>query len=216
MSIRIILAFAVLLSGCATQSTIEIPEIEQSDTLQVKDLRPEMEKQSKTFSFLITSESYGMYRLGDSETAPPGIRVLQHRIYEKYGTDSTTGAIKVHHFVVYRNMQAEFRRSSIGAGLGGVVGAMAQGPVVTDPSGIATSLVDAKTFESLAENEHKRAQYTEEENPGRGSVYVIYIETEMQGKRVFTRAVAPMKNDSSKDPFVTALESSIQFHLSQY
>ena len=195
---------------------MNVTGIERSDAVQVKDLRPEVEKQSELVSMLATSDAYATYRIADSAIAPPAIRLLQHRAFEKFGTSAGPLDVKVQHLVVYRNLQAELRRGALGAALGGVIGAVVAGQVTTDPSGIVTSLVDTKVFESLAATEYKRALYTEQENPGRGSVHIVYIETEINGKRVFTRTITPMKTKDAVNPLTSALEASIKFHLSQY
>ena len=85
------------------------------------------------------------------------------------------------------------------------------------PSGSTSSVGDPKAFESLSGGEeHKRALYSEDENPGRGSVLVTYVDTEINGKRVFTRTVSPLRGGEDKSPLVDALEDSFRFHLSQY
>jgi hypothetical protein len=207
----------ILIAGCAApQATVSVPGIERSESAPVRDLRPESEKQAETFSILVTSDAYAIYRVAENTVNPPARRLLQHRAFEKFGAATTPPEITVHHLVIYRNHQAEFRRSAIGAGIGGVIGGLVAGAYTTDPTGVTNSLVDGKVFESLRPTEYRRALYTEQENPGRGSVHIIYMETELQGKRVFTRAVAPVRGKEGENPLIAALESSIKFHLSQY
>jgi len=214
---KLLLTLMILLTGCASQVTnVKVPGIERSESLRVKDMRPEIEKQSEIFSLSISNDAYAIYRVAESAVAPPAIRILQHNLFEKLGTGAQAPEVKVMHLVIYQNRQSELRQSVIGAAIGGVLGSLAAGQATTDPTGVANSLVDSKAFESLASTEFKRALYTEQENPGRGSVYVIYIETEVQGKRVFTRGVAPIKAKADESPFAFALESSMKFHLSQY
>lgn len=161
---------------------------------------------------MITSDAYAIYRVAESASAPPALRLLQHRAYEMR-TGSAPLELKVHHLVVYRNLQSELRRGAIGAGIGGIIGALVAGQSVTDPSGAVSSLADPGVFNSLSATEYKRALYTEQENPGRGSVHIVYIETEISGKRVFTRTMAPMRVKDGENPLAIALEAAVRFHL---
>lgn len=196
--------------------TVNVPGIERSSRAQITDMRPEKEKQGEIFSLLVTSDAYATYRVPDSAVVPPATRLFQHRAFEKLGADSSPLEIKVHHLVVYRNLQAELRRGALGAAFGGAIGAVVAGQIKAEPSGIVTSLVDARAFEALNLTEFKRALYTEQENPSRGSVHIVYIETEIQGKRAFTRTIVPLKSNSDESPLVSALHAAATFHLTQY
>lgn len=209
---------AIVVSGCATQvTTLNVPNIERSNSVQVADLRPLSEKQGEIFSLSVSNDAYAIYRVADSALTPPSVRLLQHRAFEKFGNGAGPLDVKVHHLVIYRNLQAELRRGAIFAGFGGAIGAAIAGQTTTNPAGMSTSLVDGKTFESLtAETEYKRALYTEQENPGRGSVHIVYIETEIQGKKVFTRTLVPIKSDDRGESLAVALEESIRLHQSRY
>ena len=44
-------------------------------------------------------------------------------------------------------------------------------------------------FESLAQEEFKRALYTEAETPNKTNLAFIYIDADINGKRVFTRTI---------------------------
>jgi hypothetical protein len=206
---KLFLALLVMLAGCATMT---VPGIERSESVQVKDLRPKTEKESESFSINVFNDAYATYRVADSAITPPAIRLLQHRAYEKFGASNAPLEIKIHHLVVYRNFQAELRRGGISA----IPGVLVYGQVTTAPAGIASSLVDGKTFESLAATEYKRSLYSEQENPGRGSVLVVYVETEIQGNRIFTRTLAPAKEKNGVNPLIAAIEASIKFNLAQY
>jgi len=213
---KLLLVLWVFVAGCAAQvTTMNVPNIERSSSVQVQDLRPETEKEGEIFSLSISNDAYAIYRIADSALTPPATRLLQHRAFEKMG-NSIGGplGIKIHHFVIYRNRQAELKRGAIFAAFGGAVGAALAGETANSLNGVSSSLLDGKVFESLAATEYKRALYTEQENPGRGSVYIVYIEAEIQGKRVFTRTVAPFKE--GEDSLTVALEESTKFYLSHY
>lgn len=209
-----VIAALILLSGCATQvATTNIPNIESSNSLKITDMRPEKEKEGEIFSVSVSNDAYATYRVSDSSVAPPATRIFQHRAFEKFNKNDTN--IKLHHFVVYRNHQAEYRRSSLITAMG-MVGEAISGDPIVSRDGVATSLVDQNSFTSTADTEFKRALYSEKENPGRGSIHIVYIETEINGKRVFSRTLTPIKKDSTKDPLVYAIEEASRFHLSQY
>jgi len=203
-----------VLSGCATQVVpLNVSGIEKSEQARVEDLRPVLEKQAENFSLLITSDAYALARVAEGITSPSPIRLFQHRAYETLPAASN---IKVLHLVVYRNSQSELRRGAIGAGLGGIIGAVAAGQSVSHIGGPVATLADRGAFDSVATAEYKRAVYTDEENPGRGSVLVIYVETEVDAKRVFTRTLAPLRAPAGESPFLNALEASFRYHLDQY
>jgi hypothetical protein len=210
----LLLVLVVLIAGCATPVTKpNIPGIERSDSVQVTDLRPASEKKGELFSMLVTSDAYGTYRIEEAALAPPAIRLLQHRAFERFDATGGPLEIKVHHLVIYRNLQTSLRRTAIRAGVGGAIGAIAAGPLTSAPNGITNSMVDSQAFDALATTEYKRAFYAEQENPGHGNVFVIYMDIEMQGNRTFTRTIAPLTNT---DALTTAVEAAIQFQLAQY
>lgn len=77
----------------------------------------------------------------------------------------------------------------------------------------ALSEFDAHAFESVgATSEYQRASYSEQENPRRANVIVVYIETEIHGRHVFTRTVAPQEvRDGSS--LTSAVERAIKDHV---
>ena len=199
---------------------LNIPGIERSEAIQVTDVRPAAEKQGKAFSRLVTSDAFGTYRVPDSMIAPSPIRLLQHRAYERFGSNGAPLDIAVQHLVVYRNQQAAFRRGAGGMAVGGAIGAtigvaLAR-QVPANSYGGVTSLVDPKVFDSLAATEHERALYAKDEIAGRAGAHLVYIDTVINGKRVFTRTTTPLKTKDGVNPLTAAVEGSITFHLSQY
>lgn len=203
-----------LLVGCAHPiSKIEVPDINRSDAVVIKDLRPANEKQNEIFSLSITSEAYAIYRKGDETLQPPMVRLLQHRAFEKFGQPME---ITVHHMVAYLNLKSGMRRSVLGSSLGGVVGAaIASGAESKYPT-IASSLADRAEFDSLADKEHRRSFFTEKENPEKASVFVTYIDAEIKGKRAFTKTMSPATAGENQNAQVIAIEGAIQYFLSQY
>ncbi len=83
---------------------ISIPEISKSDSVTLRDFRSENEKTGKIFSLFITSDAYVINRERGDILDPSMPRILQHRVYEKFGTSATTLELTVYHMVVYGNI----------------------------------------------------------------------------------------------------------------
>jgi len=207
---------SILTFGCAAPTIMaDMPHIENSSPVNVTDFRPETEKENKIFSLSITSEAYGIYRRGDKLLNPTPIRIFQHRIYEKFSAKSVVPEVKVHHFVVYMNLKSELRRGVTGGLLGGVVGAViASGTQKYGVDGLA-SLTTLEKFEAF-DKEYKRALYTEDDNPEKASVYKVYLEAEIDGKRTFIETMTPTKLPENKNPHLVAVETAIAYFLDQY
>ena len=196
--------------GCA-QPTIkmDVPEIEKSQSITIKDLRPENEKQSELFSYSISNDAYGIYRKGDETLSPPMVQVFRHRAYEKFGSDKLISEIVVHHMVVYYNGKSAMRSGALFGAIGAAISA-------TDDVAIYKSKIDLNDFESVAKEEYKLALYSEKENPEGASVFVIYIDAELNGKRVFVRVMSPSKAPGGEDPYALAVNAAIKYFLEQY
>ena len=212
-----LVAFVAFLTlvGCASPVSLPVDNLAASARTPVEDLRPSSEGTREIFSLLITSERYGYARLAQDVTEPTGPRLFAHRLQEKYGT-RTVPPTKLHHFAVYVNQRAQFRSMAIGVGLGGVVGAAIAGGTATREGDIVHTLVSRDEFaKSSGDEEVKRAQYTEAEVKAGNSVFVIFIESESQGQRRFTRTVSPIKpaEAGQKVPLHQAFDAAIHFHL---
>jgi len=182
------LFLALFTFGCAQSVTqINIPEIAKSDSVVLKDLRPENENSNEIFSYLITSDAYGINRIGDANMVPSLTRLLQHRVYEKFGNAADPLEIVVHHLVVYLNMKSQLKKGVLAGTIAGPVGVAVAAGAANNTVTLATSIVDPKYLESTAKDEHKRALYTEKENPNKASVIVTYIDAAINGKRVITQ-----------------------------
>lgn len=107
-----------------------IDGLEKSSIVKIEDVRPATEGQPTTFSVLITSEAYAIYRVKESATIPTAVRLLAHRAFEAFPELAESPKIKVYHFVTYANLQSQLRKGAWGAALGGAVGAaiMSQSP----------------------------------------------------------------------------------------
>jgi hypothetical protein len=211
---RSMLLISLFFLSCAHQ--IDVPEINKSESVLVKDLRPAIEKESEGFSFLIFSDSYGIFRRGDAFLIPPAPRLLQHRVFEKLGFSQQPLELTIHHMVVYLNAKSDLTRSGVLGGVGGAVGAAVAAATTSNFANLVSTLVDRQAFESLAQEEYKRALYTETENPNHASVYVVYIDAEISGKRVFVKTMTPSEATDNQNALAVAVESTIRYYLSQY
>ena len=218
MKFLVLTILAVLTVGCAAPTAmVNIPNIEKSALLEISDARPEEEKENEMFSFSITSDAYGVYRRGDELINPNPLRIFQHRIHERFLQNETPIKIKVNHFVVYMNLQSELRKGVAGGLLGGVVGAaIASGTQKYGIDGLA-SLVTQEGFMAI-KDEYQRALYTEEENPEKVSVYVVYLDAEIDEKRVFIKVITPttLPEGNKRHPHVAAVETAISYFLDQH
>lgn len=212
-----ILSVSLLIGGCAAPVVkYELANPERSSSVVVSDLRPASERQSENFSLLITSSAYGISRRGEEEINPPAIQILRHKAFEKFGSTRPL-QIKVHHFVSYLNMKSELRSGAIGAGVGGILGAVIGSAVANSSSvNLSQTVVVRSQFDAKAQEEHERAFYTKEENPENASVYVIYLDAEINNKRVFVKTLTPTKPPEGKNAYALAIESTIGFYLSKY
>ncbi|MBH9575932.1 hypothetical protein [Inhella proteolytica] len=206
----------IILVGCAsTPVPLTIDNIDSSANTKVEDLRPATEGTREIFSLLITSDQYGFHRLAQDLTEPTGPRLFAHMLQEKHGKNPVPRT-KLHHFVVYMNMRAELKKVALGAALGGMIGAAIANDTIIRDGETSHTLVNPESFAALSgENEYKRALYTEAELKEGTSAIVVFIDSDTEGVRRFTRTVSPMKQvqQGQKSPLHQALDSAIRFHL---
>lgn len=207
----------LLLTACAaTPLQMEISNIEQSESIRLTDLRPGNESKKETFSLLISSDAYAIYRNGDAVTVPSPIRLLQHRTYEKMASSGNPIDIKVFHFVSYMNAQSTLRVGAVGS-IFGAVGAGIATAAKDQNSDFSFSEIERSKFESIPEDkEYIRAYYSENENPNDAMVFVIYLDAEINGKRRIIRSVSPSVSKDDSNPYVNALEKTIDVFLNGF
>jgi len=207
----------LLLAGCAAGPLkVNVSDITQSDSVQLSDLRPSNESEKESFSLLITSDAYAIYRNGDAVTQPSPLRLLQHRAYEKLSSNEDPINIEVFHFVSYMNAQSTLRTGAIGS-IFGAIGAGIATASKDQNSNFSYSDIDRNKFESIpSDKEYVRAYYSESENPNDAMVFVIYIDAEINGKRRIIRSVSPSVNDNGDHPYTAALETSINAFLEDF
>ncbi|MDR3054952.1 MAG: hypothetical protein LBU53_06060 [Zoogloeaceae bacterium] len=211
---KLLLLVLLLLNACAPVVTrVDLSGVDKSSSVQVIDLRPATEKESEVFSLLITSKGYGIYRHGDQTLDPPMTQLFRRLAYEKLAMGgSVMPSISIYHMVVYRNIQSTLRKT-VANMLGGTTGAAT---VAENAVNISQSVVDRDQFEKSGAKEYERAFYTNAENPGHAPVFVIYIDAAVGKKRVFVKTMAPAKAPEGQNAYSLAVQSSIQYYLSQY
>jgi hypothetical protein len=153
---NIILVFVIsivaALQGCATTGTynyqFQPSGVEPVFTLI--DSRPETDKKAEIMSTNISSDQYGIYRLGDEQIVPDRIMYLKEKLSENGGYFTTQTSIRVKRFVIYNNMQEIVRRNA-GFGLFGAAGVLV-GAAVEKPNSdayIITEIeleIDTRTY----------------------------------------------------------------------
>lgn len=214
---RQLLALILLtaLAGCATGPVrLPVDNLAASEQARIEDVRPATEATREIFSLMITNDRYGYFRLAQDLTDPTGPRLFAHMLQEKYAPNPVP-ATKLHHFVVYMNNRAELKRGALGA-LAGPIGALIATSTIKREGEVTHTLVTPESFDALAgENEYKRAFYSDTELKPGTSALVVFIESETEGKRRFTRTVSPFKpaQAGEKIPLHRAFEAAIQYHL---
>ncbi|MBM9518745.1 hypothetical protein JWG39_02790 [Desulforhopalus vacuolatus] len=216
-----LLLFLTLITlGCAKPAVnfITIPDISKSDSVTLKDLRPEKEKSIKVLSYLITSNAYGINREGGDSLEPSMPRILQHRVYEKLGGSNSALELTVYHMVVYSNMQAQMKGSVLWGTLAGPVGGAVAAAGSNDENITShSSIVDPVLLESTnTKDEYKHGLYTEKENPNKTNVLITYIDAGINGRRVCIKNISPLPFSKNQHPLNIALESAIDYYLDQY
>ena len=207
---------AIALVGCASGPVkLPVDNLAASEKTAVQDLRPASEGTREFFSLMITSEQYGYVRLAQDITDPSGPRLFAHRLQEKYGAQAVPPT-KLHHFAVYLSNRAELKRVALSAAFGGAIGAGIASSTFKREGDAIHSVTDTARFAAQSgDSEFKRAIYDEPHIPAGSSVYVVYIESESQDKRRFTRTVWPIKPVPAGEniPLHQAMDAAIRFNL---
>lgn len=208
---------SVMCAACAPSVTkVNVPDMEKSDSLSVQDARPAIEKDRKMFSLLITSRQYGIIREGDERLTPSPIRLLQHQVFEKFAASGRLPTVVVRHLVVYSNMKSQLRSGATLGAIGGLVGGVVANAAASHVVMANTEAVDESTFEGWSgEDEYQRGLFTESENPTKAPVYIVYVDTDIDGVKRFTRTVSSIRRNSDENPLATAVQLAIADHLSQ-
>lgn len=207
---------ALACAGCVPPAKVDMPDAAKSASLPVSDMRPASEKEKKIFSLLLTSKEYGVIRIGDSGLSPSPVTVLQYEAFHKLG--GADHKVAVYHFVVYINAKAHLRSQAIFGGIGGgLIGGMIANSIYNHTTSPETKLINQATFDNVSgENEYERAYYTRDEDPSNSPVYIIYLDTDIDGRRILTRTVAPMHQQGNENALADAVELAIKNHLNDY
>jgi len=209
-----IVALMYFLVGCAVAPlTIEVSDLNKSESVTVTDLRPDSESEKTVFSLLITSDAYAIYRNNDEVTIPTSVRLLQHKAHEKLSGNTKPVDIKLYHFVSYTNAQSTLRAGAVGS-IFGAIGAGIATASKNQDANFSYSVIDSTSFESIPEDkEYTKAYFSAAENPNDATVFILYLDAEVNGSRKMIRTVAPAVIEGDDQPYVTALEKTIDTFL---
>lgn len=170
----IVLSFIFTLSACVSFQPVKLEVVTTNNKLHVLDNRPEKQKETELLSYLITSCSYGIQRLGDEWTSPSKIDFLKSKIAIEL---PNARELVVNNFVIYNNMQYKLREGNI-----------FRGPI--------WSLVECD------ENTDRFTLYTPEENPERENMIIGTLEGTIDGREFSVRVAeihrCPAENEQCK------------------
>jgi|GEM_PF-591419 len=213
----IVVLWMLACTGCAPVTTkVNLPDIAKSDSLSITDLRPASEKENKIFSLLISNDKYGIIRTGDARLSPSPVRLLQYQAFDKFNASGHLPKVGVYHFVVYQNTKTQLVAQTTGAVAGGLIGALIAQSITDHDVQANTKLFDEKTFNVQPGDEYQHGLFSKSENPDKGAVYIVYIDTDIDGKKVFTRTIAPIHKHGDQDPLASAVQLAIKNHLNHY
>ena len=213
----IVVLWMLACAGCAPVVTkVNLPDIAKSNSLPVSDMRPASEKESKIFSLLVSNDKYGIVRTGDARLSPSPVRLLQYQAFDKFGASGHLPKVGVYHFVVYQNTRAQLLAQTTGAVAGGLIGALIANSITDHDVPANTQSFDERTFDAQSGDEYQRGVFAKSENPKKGAVYIVYIETDIDGKKVFTRTIAPIHKHGNENPLASAVQLAIKNHLNHY
>lgn len=206
---------ALTCAGCVPVAKVDVPsDAAKATSLQVSDARPTDEKDKKFFSLLITSKQYGIIRNGDTNISPSPVDVLKDDAFQKWGADHK---ITVYHFVIYINAKSHLRTMTAFGVIGGVAGALVGNALAPKGSSPQTHVIDANTFNTLSgAQEYQRAFYTHDEDPNDTPAFIVFLDTDIDGKRIFTRTVSPFQHMGDSSALAAAVGLAVKDHLSDY
>lgn len=119
------IAVSVLVTGCATSMQYNYQYTPKNQTLgfEVKDDRAQEEKEGEIMSLVITSDQYGIYRLGDDQVIPDRVKYVSELFASKANARFNGKTVSIKKFEIFNNQQNALRGSSLAGSLGGIVGA---------------------------------------------------------------------------------------------
>lgn len=201
------------LAGCAGAPPLR-PAVDvraSENGIVVHDLRPKDESARQLFGLLMTSESYGILRLGDMGMEPSPVRLLQQRVHQaRAGMD--TVHLTVNHLAVYLNQRRALFATAMQEPPPPPFDAMG----AVEPGGLPAiqTLEDPARLALLTgSSEYLRGVCTPDENPAGSSVIVVWMDIAIDGDRLVTRSVTPLQVEAGRIPYVEALEAAFRFAL---
>jgi len=132
--VLIILCVLPFIAGCtpAQQYLIgsQLKDVE-TNTLSIIDARPDSEKRAEILSLMVTSDNYGIFRIGDGQLTPDRISFLSNALNEQAVEQFSGKTITLKHFEIFNNQQKALKKTA-GYSAFGVAGAVAFAGVADD------------------------------------------------------------------------------------
>ena len=117
--------FLFIISGCASKQKYisqQYSNLKKPDLI-ILDKRPDKEKYDEILSVNISSDNYGIFRIGDNQMVPDRIIYLANRLESKSNNKLLNKSIVLNNFEIHNNLQKLLRRG-VTAGAFGLVGGL--------------------------------------------------------------------------------------------
>jgi hypothetical protein len=107
-------SIAALLMGCTPTWHWDLSYDQPllANSVQIIDVREEAEKQFENMSYLVTSCSYGIWRIGDAQIVPDRVAYLADQLGKKAPDKVQGKSITLSKFDVFNNGQANVRKEN--------------------------------------------------------------------------------------------------------
>lgn len=118
------LALSVFVTGCATsmQYNYQYTPTNQALGFDVKDERAQEEKEGEIMSLVITSDQYGIYRLGDDQVIPDRVKYVSELFAAKAADKFSGKTVSIKKFEIFNNQQSALRGNALAGSMGGIIG----------------------------------------------------------------------------------------------
>lgn len=224
---RAVFLVALISSMVCAQQAADPGAKVQGGTVAValQDLRPAPEKESVTFSKVVTNPAYGISRFGKDANPAGRVSVLRDKVSERLSSKfSASINLNVYHFVMYSNNSAMLRKIAVGSVFGGLGSAVATtageaiGANVAPTGQDISPLSSAAAFEASIKDEYLRGYYSAEENPENKWIYIVYLDAEINGKRNLVRFSQPVlkSNVPLRDYIGGVVDGAVEKFVSLY
>lgn len=154
-----------------------------STTLKIVDERPAEQRASKDsqLSYLVTSCSYGIYRLADSITSPHKLELLRADLEKSLGSQLNDKTLTVWSYAIYRNSGKAMRSTAFAVAAGGAIGGALGGMLGSLGPDVGPDCSREETPEGW---------YDPSETAGQDAPLIAQVGARMDGRNYAVRAVS--------------------------